>query len=103
MLIELVSFELRKAAYAFGFFADGFVLFVFGKDCLSIFAGMFLDESFESHWLIPLVLLESIGFLSSIPCCRFVCYTRECWGIGDKIPNGKGSYAQSVIECTYMV
>ena len=55
MLIELVSFELRKAAYAFWFFADGLVLFVFCKDCLSIFAGMFLDESFESHWLIPLV------------------------------------------------
>src|SRR5205814_9431918 len=22
-------------------------------------------------------------------CCRFGCYTYECWGIGDKIPNRK--------------
>ena len=54
MLIELTCLELRQAAYAFWFFADGLVLLVLGKDCLRIFVGMFLDESFEPHWLLPL-------------------------------------------------
>jgi len=66
MLIELTCLELRQAAYAFWFFADGLGLLVLGKDCLSIFAGMFLYESFESHLLLPLEFREGICFLSSI-------------------------------------
>ena len=71
MLIELTCLELRQAAYAFWFFADGLVLLVLGKDCLSIFAGMFLDAFFESHWLIPRVFREGVCFLSSIQLLPF--------------------------------
>ena len=56
MLVELICLELRKAAYAFWLFSYGLVLLVLGKDCLRIFVSMFLDESFESHWLLPLCL-----------------------------------------------
>ena len=69
MLIELTCLELRQAAYAFWFFADGLVLLVLGKDCLSIFEGMFLYESFESHLLLPMTFCEvikGIFFVSSI-------------------------------------
>ncbi len=66
MLVELIGLELRKAAYAFWLFSYGLVLLVLGKDCLRIFAGMFLDESFESHWLLPQVFRDGICFLSSI-------------------------------------
>ena len=69
MLIELTCLELRQAAYAFWFFADGLVLLVLSKDCLCIFAGMFLDESFESHLLLPMTFCEvikGIFFVSSI-------------------------------------
>ena len=71
MLIELTCLELRQAAYEFWFFADGLVLLVLGKDCLSIFEGMFLDEFFESHWLIPRVFREGVCFLSSIQLLPF--------------------------------
>jgi hypothetical protein len=54
MLVELVGLELCEAVYAFWLYSDGLVLLVLGKDCLRIFAGMFLDESFEPHWLLPL-------------------------------------------------
>ncbi len=66
MLIELVGLELRKAAYTFWLFSYGLVLLVLGKDCLRISVGMFLDESFESHWLLPQVFRDGICFLSSI-------------------------------------
>ncbi len=56
MLVELIGLELRKVAYAFWLFSYGLVLLVLGKDCLRIFVSMFLDESFESHWLLPLCL-----------------------------------------------
>ena len=66
MLVELVGLELRKAAYAFWLFSYRFVLLVLGKDCLRISVGMFLDESFESQWLLPQVFRDGICFLSSI-------------------------------------
>ena len=66
MLVELVCLELRKAAYAFWFFWDGLIILMLGKDCLRIFVGMLLDESFESHWLLPQVFRDGIFFLSSI-------------------------------------
>lgn len=77
MLIELACFKLRKAAYAFWLFADGLVLLVFGKDCLSIFACMFLYEAFESHWQLPLIFDESICFLNSIHPLSFTCLHGE--------------------------
>ena len=66
MLVELIGLELRKAAYAFWLFSYGLVLLVLGKDCLRICVSMFLDESFESHWLLPQVFRDGICFLSSI-------------------------------------
>ena len=56
MLVELIGLELRKAADTFWLFSYGLVLLVLGKDCLRIFVSMFLDESFESHRLLPLCL-----------------------------------------------
>ncbi len=66
MLVELIGLELRKVAYAFWLFSYGLVLLVLGKDCLRIFAGMFLDESFEPHWLLPQVFRDGMVFLRSI-------------------------------------
>jgi hypothetical protein len=66
MLIELICFELRKAVCAFWLFSDGLILLVLGKDGLSVSAGMFLYEAFESHWLLPVVFRECICFLISI-------------------------------------
>jgi len=80
MLIELTCLELRQAAYAFWFFADGLVLLVLGKDCLRIFMSMFLDESFESHWLLPQVIRDGICFLSSIHLLSLICYHCEFVG-----------------------
>ena len=66
MLIELVGFELRETAYAFWLYSDGLIILMLGKDCLRIIFGMFLDESFEPHWLLPQVFGDGILFLSSI-------------------------------------
>ncbi len=66
MLVELIGLELRKAADTFWLFSDGLVLLVLGKDCLRIFVSMFLDESFQSHWLLPQVFREGIFFQKSI-------------------------------------
>ena len=66
MLIELVCFELRKAVYTLRLFSDGLVLLMLGKDGLSVFAGMFLYEAFESHGLFPLFFREGICFWNSI-------------------------------------
>ena len=52
MLVELAGFKLSKTVYAFWFFADGLVLFVFGKGYLRVFAGVFLDVFFESHGFV---------------------------------------------------
>ena len=80
MLVELIGLELRKAAYAFWLFSYGLVLSVLGKDCLRIFASMFLDESFESHWLLPQVIRDGICFLSSIHLLSLICYHCEFVG-----------------------
>jgi hypothetical protein len=66
MLIELVGFELRKAAYVFWLFSDELIMLVLGKDCLRVFAGVFLEGNFEPHWLLPRVFREGICYLSSI-------------------------------------
>ena len=66
MLIELVGLELRKTAQAFWLYSDGLIILMLGKDCLRIFVGMFLDESFESHWLLPQVFRDGMAFLGSI-------------------------------------
>ena len=66
MLVELIGLELRKAADTFWLFSDGLVLLVLGKDCLRIFVSMFLDESFQSHWLLPQVFHEGMVFQKSI-------------------------------------